>query len=124
MPAASGFKRIATEEAFVTRDVARGYRDLLARNASTDIGFNSLMGYYLTNPSERTRAVAERLEDLGARRLADMDASGVDMQILSMTSPGVQIFDAATGTSLARAANDELAAAIAAHPDRFAGLAA
>jgi 2,3-dihydroxybenzoate decarboxylase len=36
----------------------------------------------------------------------------------------VQIFDAATAASLARAANDELAAAIAAHPTRFAGLAA
>ena len=119
-----GFKRIATEEAFVTKDIVRAYRDLLARNGSTDIGFNSLMGYYLTNPSERTRAVAERLEDLGQRRLDDMDASGIDLQILSLTSPGVQIFDSATATSLARSANDEVAAAIAAHPDRYAGLAA
>jgi 5-carboxyvanillate decarboxylase len=46
------------------------------------------------------------------------------MQILSLTSPGVQIFDAATAVSLARAANDELAAAIAKHPTRYAGLAA
>jgi 5-carboxyvanillate decarboxylase len=119
-----GFKRIATEEAFVTKDIVRAYRDLLARNASTDIGFNSLMGYYLTHPGERTRAVAERLEDLGQRRIDDMDASGIDVQILSLTSPGVQIFDADTATSLARSANDELAAAIAAHPDRYAGLAA
>jgi 2,3-dihydroxybenzoate decarboxylase len=119
-----GFKRIAAEEAFVTRDIARAYRDLLARGGSTDIGFNSLMGYYLNHPGERTRAVAERLEDLGQRRLADMDATGIDMQILSLTAPGVQIFDADTGTALARAANDELAAAIAAHPDRYAGLAA
>jgi 2,3-dihydroxybenzoate decarboxylase len=119
-----GFRRIATEEAFVTKDIARAYRDLLARQGSDDIGFNSLMGYYLTHPSERTRAVAERLEDLGSRRIADMDASGIAVQVLSLTSPGVQIFDAATGTALARSANDELAAAIAAHPDRFAGLAA
>lgn len=119
-----GFKRIATEEAFVTRDIVKAYRDLLARNGSDDIGFNSLMGYYLNNPSERTRAVAARLEDLGARRIADMDATGIAMQILSLTSPGVQIFDAATAVSLARAANDEVAAAIAAHPTRYAGLAA
>ena len=118
------FKRIATEEAFVTRDIVKAYRDLLARNASDDVGFNSLMGYYLNNPSERTRAVAERLEDLGERRLADMDATGIAMQVLSLTSPGVQIFDAPTAVSLARAANDELAAAIAAHPTRYAGLAA
>jgi 2,3-dihydroxybenzoate decarboxylase len=119
-----GFKRIATEEAFATKDLMRAYRDLLARKGSDDIGFNSLMGYYLSNPSERTRAVAARLEDLGQRRIDDMDATGIAMQILSITSPGVQIFDAVEGTALARAANDELAAAIAAHPTRYAGLAA
>ena len=119
-----GFKRIATEEAFATKDLIRAYRELLARKGSNDIGFNSLMGYYLSNPSERTRLVSERLQDLGARRIADMDATGIDVQILSITSPGVQIFDAATGVALARAANDELAAAIAAYPTRYAGLAA
>ena len=119
-----GFKRIATEEAFATKDLIRAYRELLARKGSNDIGFNSLMGYYLENPSERTRLVSERLQDLGSRRIDDMNATGIDMQILSMTSPGVQIFDAATGAALARAANDELAAAIAAHPTRYAGLAA
>jgi 2,3-dihydroxybenzoate decarboxylase len=119
-----GFKRIATEEAFNTREIAQAYRDLLERGASSDIGFTSLVGYYLRNPSERTRAVAARLEDLGAGRLADMDATGIAMQVLSLTAPGVQIFDADRGTALARAANDELADAIARHPTRYAGLAA
>jgi 2,3-dihydroxybenzoate decarboxylase len=119
-----GFKRIATEEAFATKEIIHAYRDLLARNGSTDIGFNSLMGFYLDNPSERTRAVSRRLEDLGPRRIADMDSCGIDVQILSLTSPGVQIFAADMATGLARSANDELAAAIAAHPDRYAGLAA
>ena len=119
-----GFKRIATEEAFATKEIMRAYRDLLARNGSSDIGFNSLMGYYLNNPSQRTRDVSARLEDLGQRRIDDMDATGVGMQILSLTSPGVQIFDADTAVGLARSANDELAAAIAAHPTRYAGLAA
>jgi 5-carboxyvanillate decarboxylase len=119
-----GFKRIATEEAFATKEIIQAYRDLLARNGSSDIGFNSLMGYYLTNPSDRTRLVSERLQDLGARRIADMDATGIDVQILSLTSPGVQIFDADTAVGLARSANDELAAAVAAHPARYAALAA
>jgi 2,3-dihydroxybenzoate decarboxylase len=119
-----GFRRIAAEEAFVTRDIARAYRDLLASGGSSDVGFTSLMGYYLNHPSERTRAVSERLEDLGERRLADMDATGIDMQVLSLTSPGVQIFEPAAASALARSANDELAAAVAAHPARFAGLAA
>ena len=119
-----GFKRIATEEAFITKDVAHAYRELLARHGSTDIGFNSLMGYYMTSQSERSKAVAARLENLGAGRLADMDATGIDIQILSLTSPGVQIFAADTAVGLAKSANDELADAIAAHPDRYAGLAA
>jgi 2,3-dihydroxybenzoate decarboxylase len=68
--------------------------------------------------------VAERLEDLGSRRLGDMDATGIDMQILALTAPGVQIFDADLAVGLARSANDELAAAIARHPTRYAGLAA
>jgi len=119
-----GFKRIATEEAFGTKELMKAYRDLLARKGSDDIGFNSLMGYYLTNPSERTRAVAARLEDLGQRRIDDMDATGIAMQILSITSPGVQVFGADQAVGLARSANDELAAAIAAHPTRYAGLAA
>jgi 2,3-dihydroxybenzoate decarboxylase len=119
-----GFKRIATEEAFATKDLIRAYRDLLGRRGSDDVGFNSLMGYYLNNPSERTRAVSERLQDLDQRRIDDMDATGIDVQILSITSPGVQIFDAPTAAALARDTNDELAAAIAAHPTRYAGLAA
>ena len=119
-----GFKRIATEEAFATKELMKAYRELLARKGSDDIGFNSLMGYYLVNPSERTRAVAARLEDLGQRRIDDMDATGIAMQILSVTSPGVQIFGADEAVGLARSANDELAAAIAAHPTRYTGLAA
>ena len=118
------FKRIAVEEAFATREILQAYRDLLAHNGSPDIGFSSLMGYYLNSPAERTRAVAERLQDLGARRIADMDATGIDVQILSLTSPGVQIFDADKAVGLARDANDELAAAVAGRPDRYAGLAA
>jgi len=68
--------------------------------------------------------MSTRIQDIGERRLADMDASGIDMQILGITAPGVQIFDAATGSALARSANDQLAEAIGRHPDRFAGLAA
>ena len=66
----------------------------------------------------------ERITDLGARRLADMDASGIAQQIVLLTAPGVQVFDAATGTSLARDANDELSEKTKRHPARYAALAA
>lgn len=62
-----------------------------------------------------------QLEDIGAGRLQQMDALGIDIQVLS--PPGMQTFQAAEAVALARDANDQLAAAIAAHPDRFAGFA-
>jgi 2,3-dihydroxybenzoate decarboxylase len=120
---APGYLRIATEEAFAPPAMFDGYRKLLARGGD-DPGFESLWGFYLGSPSPRATAVIERLQDLGDRRIADMDNTGIDLQILSLTSPGVQVFDADRANDLARDSNDELAAAIARHPDRFAGLAA
>lgn len=67
---------------------------------------------------------ARPLLNLDQDRLAIMDRHGVDMQVLALASPGVQLFDAATGTALAVSANDELADAVARHPDRYVGLAA
>jgi len=62
--------------------------------------------------------------DLGERRIAGMDAAGIDVQVLSLSAPGVEQLDAAEAVALARAANDRLAAAVRSHPDRFAGFAA
>jgi predicted TIM-barrel fold metal-dependent hydrolase len=66
----------------------------------------------------------ERLDDLGALRLREMDDSGIDFQVLSHSIPGLQNIDAATGVSLARRVNDRLDAAVRAHPTRFAAFAA
>ena len=69
-------------------------------------------------------AAERRLRDVAAERLADMDSHGVTMQILSATSPGIQIEpDARKATELATRTNDWMAAAIASAPDRFAGFA-
>jgi 2,3-dihydroxybenzoate decarboxylase len=64
------------------------------------------------------------LLDIGAGRIRAMDEAGIDVQILSLSSPGVQNFESATAVSLMRLANDRLADAIKAYPMRFAGLAA
>jgi 5-carboxyvanillate decarboxylase len=120
----TAYRRIATEEAFATADLLRLWREALARKSIDDIGFNSMWGFYLGSTSPRATAIIERLQWLDARRIADMDATGIDMQVLALTSPGVQIFDAATGTEVARASNDELAAAVRKFPDRLAGMVA
>ena len=116
--------RIAAEEAFATTDLFDRYRALLKSGWSGDPGFSGLMGFYLENPSPRISQINAKMTDLGDVRLRDMDGTGIARQILSLTAPGVQIFDAATAVSLARATNDELADAIRKHPDRFSGLAA
>ena len=113
------YKRIATEEAWAPADLLDTYRTMAATKSIDDPGFIALW----TRLGAR-RQLSERLADIGERRIADMDASGIDMQILSLTSPGVQVFDAATATSLAAATNDQLAEAVRTYPSRFAGLAA
>ena len=118
------YKRIATEEAFATPELFALYRQMLANRTIQDPGFLSLWGFYLSSPSARATRIIEKLQDMGAQRVADMDATGVDLHILSLTSPGVQVFDAATAVAFARSSNDQLAEAIRKHPARFAGLAA
>lgn len=57
------------------------------------------------------------------RRLAIMDEHGVDMHLLSLTTPGVQSFAPDHASEVATMVNDKLAEIIARHPDRFSGLA-
>lgn len=118
------YQRIATEEAFAPPDIIDRYRALLANGSYRDPGFESLWGFYGSNQNERIREVLARMTDLGDRRLRNMDATGIARQIVSLTAPGVQVFDAAEGAALARASNDFLADAVRRHPDRFSGLAA
>ncbi len=66
-----------------------------------------------------------KLIDLFDRRLAEMDASGIGCEVLSLNANGIQeIPEAAKAVALAREANDALAAVVAKRPDRFAALAA
>ncbi len=64
------------------------------------------------------------LRDLGDTRIAAMDAAGIDLQVLSFTQPGCQRFDAEAAIPMAKYANERMANAVQAHPDRFAGFAA
>ena len=106
---------IATEEAFAPVEYIEEYLKLTK-------GLDTAPSRYLSIYYSRPEAVRQ-LTDLDYR-LAEMDEFGVDMHLLSIASPGVQAFDAGLGTELAALANDRLAAAIAQHPTRFAGLAA
>jgi predicted TIM-barrel fold metal-dependent hydrolase len=66
-----------------------------------------------------------RLLDVQDMRLAEMDKHGIEMMILSLNAPAVQaIHDVKTAISVAKQANDTLAAEVRKRPDRFASFAA
>ena len=116
------YLRIATEEAFATREQIDAYLRMV-RDGSADRGMVSLWGFYGQSPSPRATQIVDRLLDLGERRLADMDATGIDVAILSLTSPGVQpLLDMAEAKAMVTRANDHLADRCAAHPTRFVGM--
>jgi predicted TIM-barrel fold metal-dependent hydrolase len=94
---------IALEEHYQDPDIVRAYRPEEARQAP---------------------AIAERLNDVAALRLKEMDEAGIDVQVLSHANPGLQTMDGDSAVRLARIANDRLAATVAARPDRFAAFAA
>jgi uncharacterized protein len=64
----------------------------------------------------------EQLTDLGEGRITDMDAHGIDVQILSSLS--TQQLQPAVAVGVVEQTNNKLAAAVRAHPSRFAGFAA
>ena len=70
------------------------------------------------------RSVAARLLDLDSH-LREMDRSGVEFTILSLTAPGVQsVADPSRAVDLARSTNDELAGHVRRHADRLSAFAA
>lgn len=110
MTHAISYRRIACEEAFQIPEILEALRKLYG-------GVPDMSSGPIGGP------VVPLLLDIGAERIRGMDEAGIDMQILSLVSPGVQNFDAATAVSMARLANDRLSDAITTYPTRFAGLA-
>ncbi len=103
-------RTIAIEEHFLSK----GFREVMQRNASS------------RGDSLQPTLTAERqvkLADLEILRLQDMDASGIDLQVVSDNGSVAASGALDEGLKLARQSNDQLAQACAAHPDRFAGFA-
>jgi uncharacterized protein len=68
--------------------------------------------------------LARQLRDVGDGRLAAMDDQGVDVQVLSLSTPGVQNLSPADAVTVAREANDALAEIVRGQPERFQAFAA
>lgn len=135
-------RKIATEEAFVIPEVAAAIRDVVRRGGA-NLDLKLLATIYdsppatppdgRAQPSQATPSASNRdalarlllpkLLDIDKGRVAEMDANGVDVHLLSLSMPGVQMFERETAVALARLSNDRLGEAVRRHPTRFAGLA-
>jgi len=104
---------VALEEHFSVPAVAR----------RIDPGAISARGYQPRKAPPKGPNPIELLPEIGELRLKSMDEAGITVQVLSGSGPGPDLVPGADGVAMARETNDHLAAAIARHPDRFAGFA-
>ena len=104
-------KIIGLEEHFVTPDVLAAWHALAPRWQDPGLQHH-----------ERGE-IGERLANLAERRLVDMDDTGMDVQVLSLTAPGVQSLEADDAIALQTSSNDLLAETVRCWPDRFQGVA-
>lgn len=65
----------------------------------------------------------QKISDIGEGRIRDMDAAGIDMQVISLSFPGVERFEAEGGTHISKIVNDELSEIVRQYPKRFAAYA-
>lgn len=123
------FKKITVEEHFSTPDHLDNLRAILdgsypvpdvmadEKHMASDAPFLPLLH------TPHAREMIGHLLDLGEGRLRIMDQTGIDMQVLSLVAPDVQVYDAEGGCRMAKKTNDMLSQIVNDHPTRFAGLA-
>lgn len=99
-------RKIALEEHFTTPELATKY---VAKPTDSDTLFAD---------------IERRLADFDGLRLEAMDKAGIDLAVLSATTPGVQAEkDPKAAVRLAQDANDYLAREVQKRPQRYAGFA-
>jgi uncharacterized protein len=102
-------KLIAIEEHFLTSEVKKAWK----RNANND------------DPTSKLHfgEIENRLEDIGSSRLQLMDEAGIDVQVLSLTSPSLHNLGSES-INLAIQTNDYVSEIVKKTPNRFQGFAA
>jgi predicted TIM-barrel fold metal-dependent hydrolase len=101
---------IAIEEHWIMPDLTAALRAMPPEVRDESLAFNERGDH------------RQRLEDLGASRLAAMDAQGIDVSILALTPPGTQPLAPKEALRLSRTANDVAAEAVRTNPARFRSL--
>jgi predicted TIM-barrel fold metal-dependent hydrolase len=119
-------KRIDLEAHFITKEYVKAMQENKGyphygphpKTGNRQLYYSPFVGEPLGDPQ------LDKLLDLDEGRIAMMDKAGLDMQVLSLSSPGAEQFEPALGKTLAREANDTLYEAIQRHPSRYLGFAA
>ncbi len=104
---------VGVEEHFLLPDLLRRISNTAAKER----------GYFSREQPYAGFSCTAQLSDVGEGRIKVLEAASVSMQVLSLDGPGADLLPPREGAAWAREANDALAGLIAAHPDRFAGLA-
>jgi predicted TIM-barrel fold metal-dependent hydrolase len=121
-------RRIAVEEHFYTEaflEYLRSRKEPPRREIIEDAHHNKVERawdslYY----RDRPLSSSDKLLEMGQKRIDDLDRDGIDVQLLTLSNPGVELFGVRDGARMAKETNDALAAWMQKHPDRFMGNAA
>ncbi|MFG1932858.1 amidohydrolase family protein [Mycobacterium sp. NPDC048908] len=105
-------KLVGLEEHFATPEVIKAWQALEPQ--WRDVGI----------AGSADDELGRRLIDLDVERIAAMDATGLDVSVVSMTTPGLQNLSPQDAVALQGVCNDTLADAVRRHPDRLQGFAA
>jgi aminocarboxymuconate-semialdehyde decarboxylase len=103
-----------------THMLTEDYLDLLRREGGPDYTFRTLPGggEVIDKCGVPFFTLLPPMWDFD-QRIRDMDAAGVDVSVISLTSPNAIFPDADLGRRAARLMNDAFAEARTAHPDRL-----
>ncbi len=102
---------VGLEEHIVTTDVIKAWKELPPEWQDLSLEHSS------------TGDAGRRLLDTGSDRLADMDSMGLDVQVLSVTAPGLQDLAPEKAIELQTGVNDSLAEAVRKNPGRLQAFA-
>ncbi|MGI4729799.1 MAG: amidohydrolase family protein [Janthinobacterium lividum] len=101
-------KLIAIEEHFLTSEIRNAWKNTAEDDPTQNLHFGE---------------IENRLDEIGRTRLNLMDESGIDVQVLSLTTPGLHNLGTES-INLAKQTNDFVASIVQNKPDRFQGFAA
>jgi predicted TIM-barrel fold metal-dependent hydrolase len=120
----SRVKKIAVEEHYCTQEYARVSREKMRPMMQNMIEQGIMRPLEQAAGDEEFPLTDKQIKEAeyGEGRIKEMDKSGIDMQILSLAAPELDIFDRSSeAIAMAKSINDELSGVVKRYPQRFAG---